>query len=490
MKKSAKNAKTNTKTNANSNNNSKKFLPWIIGICCILGCMALRNVSESTVSSSVSSVDENSSDSDNFRDELWGEDSSDDNSESSGNNSTSNEFFQPPADDSTKTPITVPPVEDDQTTTQSTTKTPDTAPPVANNTTTQIITEAPTSEPSLGNMTVHFIDVGQGDSTFIELPDGKTMLIDAGERDKGDIVTTYIYSLGYDTLDYVIASHAHSDHIGGLPDVISSFNVNNFYLTAMAADTKIYEDMLIAVDNSGAKTRVVTAGDYIINESSLSAFVAAPVSLTNENQNNNSIVLKLTYGENVFLFTGDAEKEEEDSTRSNIKCDVIKVGHHGSTTSSSSNFLKKTEPTYGVISCGMGNSYGHPTQTILDRYKNAGIKLFRTDLQGTIIFTSDGKNLTANVSPTNNFTPGAVTSQTTTQKPAQATQKPAVTTTIQQTDPPTEGGTTYVLNTSSKKIHFADCSSVDRMSEKNKAYTNDYEGAIAQGYTPCQNCNP
>ncbi len=338
-------------------------------------------------------------------------------------------------------------------------------------TTTAVVTEPEKVE--LSDLIVHFIDVGQGDSIFIELPNGEAMLIDAGESSEGDKVATYVFSQGYNTIDYVVASHPHSDHIGGLADVINTFNIRNFYLNAVETDSDAYDNMMRSVNNSGVYAYNVTAGDVILNIENLLIEVVAPKTTDYEEMNNNSVVIKLTYGNNRFLFTGDAEKSEEDGIWTNIKCDVLKVGHHGSDSSSSANFLKKVEPTYAVISCGLYNSYGHPTDKVLERLYERNINVYRTDLQGTIVFTSDGENISVNVNPSE-YAP------------------PVTTTTTVQTNapPPADNSVTYVLNTNTKKIHYMSCSSVDSMKEHNKAFTTDYNKAIAEGYKPCKRCNP
>lgn len=324
------------------------------------------------------------------------------------------------------------------------------------------------------DMVVHFIDVGQGDSTFIELPNGEAMLIDAGESDQANKVITYIHSQGYDTIDYVVATHAHSDHIGGLPDVLENFYIENFYMTSAVATTQIYEKMLYAVQNSGTEIHDVMAGDVILDEANLLIEVVGPKVIDEDEQNNNSVIIKLTYGDDKFLFTGDAEKSEEDGVWTNIKSNVLKVGHHGSDSSSTSNFLKKVEPKYAVISCGLNNSYGHPDDTVLKRLSERNIDVFRTDLQGTIVFTSNGSGISVNITPFE-YIPLIVTTATT-----QKEQETMV----------NNSGATYVLNTNTKKIHYAYCSSVNNMKESNKEFTNDYNQAIADGYEPCKKCNP
>lgn len=327
-------------------------------------------------------------------------------------------------------------------------------------------------------MYVHFIDVSQGDSIFIELPNNQTMLIDAAEESQADKIITYIHQQGYDSLDYVVETHPHSDHMGGMADVINNFNVSNVYLSPATNTTKAYENMLTAIENNGAKTYSPMAGDTILDDSNLLIEVVAPKAIDNDELNNSSLVLKLTYGDNRFLFTGDAEKSEEDGIWTNIKCDVLKVGHHGSDSSTTANFLKKVEPTYAVISVGLDNSYGHPDDKILKRLADKKIQTFRTDLQGTIIFCSDGTTISVDKSPSEYkaATKEAFKTVSSATKIADS---------ISSID-----SYKYVLNTNTMKIHYPDCSSVKKMKEENKAYTNDYNKAIADGYKPCGNCHP
>ena len=349
-------------------------------------------------------------------------------------------------------------------------------------------------------MKVHFIDVGQGDSIFIELPNTKTMLIDAAEKEYADRITNYIYSCGYNTLDYVVATHPHSDHIGGMADVIGAFNVENVILSPATHTTKSYTNMLTAIDQSGAKVKIGVAGTEIFSDGDLSAVVIAPVTEDYSDLNNSSVMVMLTYGNNKFLFTGDAENGEENTITADIDCDVLKVGHHGSSTSTSRAFLTAASPEYAVISCGMGNSYGHPHTETIDKLKKAGINIYRTDLQGDIVMTCDGEKITVNAEPsaaggassgesksettkatTTTVATTKVTATTVRTTPAPATEKP-------EKDNPVSYS--YVLNTNTMKIHRASCSSVSQMSEENKDYTNDYDGAIAQGYEPCKRCMP
>ncbi len=327
------------------------------------------------------------------------------------------------------------------------------------------------------SLRVSFIDVGQGDSEFIELPNGETLLIDAGTNETGADVVNYIESLGYSSIDYVVGTHPHEDHIGGLDDVIRTFDVESVYMPKVTADTKTFEDVLDAVAEKGLSINTAKAGVSIVDGEDLSVKMLAPVLDEYDNTNDYSAVIKVVYGDTSFLFTGDAEEYAESLITGDVSADVLKVGHHGSSTSTGEAFLERVSPSYAVISCGLGNSYGHPhTETI---EKLGGIPVFRTDEMGTVVAESDGTEInikTLGKSSMGN-TPQTETSDSSSSDDGLVTEGLDI----------ADG---YVLNTNSKKIHLLDCSAVDNMSESNKAYTDDYDKAISEGYTPCKICNP
>ena len=248
------------------------------------------------------------------------------------------------------------------------------------------------------NFQVHYIDVGQGDCSLI-MCDGKTMLIDAGENGHETTVINYLRALGVDKLDYIIASHQHSDHIGGLPEVIEEFGMDTIIMPrlteAQTPTNSTYTAFLKAVKASGAKVVSSKVGStYSLGSATFD--ILGPVTNDAEDINNMSVVVKLTYGENTFLFTGDAEKEEEKeiiSTGADLDCDVLKVGHHGSGTSSGTNFLDAVTPEVCVIQVGADNDYGHPHDNIVERLMKYSDEVYRTDICGSIIIGSDGENL-------------------------------------------------------------------------------------------------
>ena len=240
---------------------------------------------------------------------------------------------------------------------------------------------------------VHYIDVGQGDSIFVKLPDGKSMLIDAGENDQGGKVIDYIKSTGEDYLDYVVATHPHSDHIGGMDDVINSVDIGTFYMPDCTTSTVTYESMIDALENNNVKVKQAKSGVVICDYADVKIEILSPTEDSYDDLNNYSAVVKLTYKNKSFLFMGDAETYVEKLITSDVSADVIKLGHHGSSTSSGAKFLNRVNPDMAVISCGKDNEYGHPHKEIIKRLEKLEITAFRTDEKGSIIIGTDGEKI-------------------------------------------------------------------------------------------------
>lgn len=247
--------------------------------------------------------------------------------------------------------------------------------------------------PNENTLVAHFIDVGQGDANFLELPNGDVMLIDAGIASSGDDIVEYIKDLGYTDIDYVIATHPHADHIGGMSEVIEAFDVGTIYMPKAVSTSKTYENLLETIKEKGKSIHTGREGVEVLNEDDLTIEMLAPVSEDYSNLNDYSIVLKITYGDVSFLYTGDAEETNLSEITKDLSADVLKVGHHGSDTSTTDEFLAKVNPSYAVISVGEGNSYGHPAESTINLLKEYTNSIYRTDLNGTVIIRSDGVNI-------------------------------------------------------------------------------------------------
>lgn len=306
----------------------------------------------------------------------------------------------------------------------------------------------------------HFIDVGQGDCEFIELPNGKCMLIDAGERNCAEAVISYINKLKYKKLDYVVVTHAHSDHMGGMNEVIRSFDVGRIFMPKAGNNTLSYEKLLQAVSDKGLKIKAAKAGVTVCSDEGLLVELIAPVR-DYDDLNNTSAVVKITFGDNVFLYMGDAESESESDITADVSCDVCKVGHHGSNSSSTADFVSRTHAKYAVISVGADNSYGHPKEKVIKRWESFGAQILRTDILGTIVITGDGKA----VSVSNTKQTGTAES--------------------------VSDDSMLILNTNTMKIHRSDCEHVKEINPANiEETTQSVEELIRAGYSRCKTCNP
>ena len=331
------------------------------------------------------------------------------------------------------------------------------------------------SAPSLpddAGFVVHFIDVGQGDAALI-VCDGETMLIDGGSSDNSSIIYSYLKKNGITKLNYVVGTHPDDDHIGGLSGALNYASVDRAFCSVNEYDGWAFENFQKYLNKQNVAIEVPSPGTTL-SLGSADVTVLAPIE-TLEEVNNNSIVIRIVYGNTSFMFTGDAEFSEESlilASGQEIDSDVLKVGHHGSEYSTSTTFLKEVSPSVAVISCGTENDYGFPKQRVLDSLKKQDVEVFRTDLSGDILIYSNGEDLyvsTEKALPEDPFTAP---------QPLQA-------------DPSEIPDCDYVVNRSSGKFHVPGCESVAKMKEKNKwCFKGDRETLIAEGYEPCQICNP
>jgi competence protein ComEC len=251
-----------------------------------------------------------------------------------------------------------------------------------------------TTNAATKNMYVHFINVGQGDSIYIKAPNGEDILIDGGNKDGSDVVA-YLKKQKVKDIEVMIATHPDADHIGGLDEVLNAFVVRSVYAPKVNHTSQAYRDFLNAVKREGLKIKTAQANVTLPIKGVTAKFVGPVKAYSTSDTNDWSAVLRLTYGKNTFLFTGDAEfKAESDMIKAKqpLKADVLKVGHHGAKTSTSTAFLNVVKPKYAVISVGK-NSYGHPTKDVLNRLKAVKAIVHRTDQKGTIIFISNGSTL-------------------------------------------------------------------------------------------------
>ena len=276
-------------------------------------------------------------------------------------------------------------------------------------TTTPAPTETPTPEPTkeAGEMKVHFLDVGQGLSILVQ-SDGQTMIYDGGDKSTSSFVVSYLQKQNVTTLDYLISSHYDSDHMAGLIGCLNAFDVKNVISSDYEHDSKLYQSFIQTVADKGLPMQHPAVGtEFSFGSGSFQ--ILAPATIDPNDSNKNSVAIKLTNGNNSFIFTGDAESTSEKAmceSGIDLSCDVLVPGHHGSATATSWDFLQATVPEYAVISCGKDNQYGHPDKDVMDKLESMDIQVYRTDKQGTIVAVSDGTTITWDQEPCNDYSPG------------------------------------------------------------------------------------
>lgn len=332
-----------------------------------------------------------------------------------------------------------------------------------------------------GKLRVHFLDVGQADSELIELPNGQVALIDGGNRGDSEFVVDYIKKLNIEKIDYLIATHPHEDHIGGLPAVVRTFDIGKVYMPNKTANTRIFELLLEEIKKKDLKITQAKNGMIILDEADIKFSILAPMSSDYEKINDYSIVNKLEYKDISLLFTGDAERQSEGelvNSGLDLSADILKAGHHGSNTSSSDKFLDQVKPKYAVISSEVGNSYGHPHKEVLDRLNQRNTKILRTDEMGTIILESDGKSANLH-SKSSNISENNMKSNDNIKNSENNENKTA-------NDKSQTIKKSYIGNKNSKVYHDKSCNKLP--SSENRIVLNSKEEAESEGYSPHSVC--
>ncbi len=362
-------------------------------------------------------------------------------------------------------------------------------------TTEEVTTEEETTTKSLEESTfeVHFIDVDQGDSILVICND-EAMLIDGGPSDKSDVIYAYLKDKKIEHLKYIIATHPEEDHVGGLSGALNYATVDMAYTSKIDRSKEAFEEFQKNLEKQNVTLQIPSEGTTF-SLGIASGIIMRPKDL---NKQNASLVVRVEFGDVSFLFMGDANSEEEQeliNSGVDLKSTVLKVGHHGAEDSTSEAFMNMVMPKYAVISCGQKNLYGHPTDAALNTLQTFGVELYRTDMQGNIICSSDGyevsfvpeRNADSDIFLTYHelYEPETTT---------EAVQKVITEEVVVQEEP--EGYKpantyTYILNTNTYKFHSPFCRDVKKMADYNKLeYNGTRDEVIAMGYSPCGHCHP
>lgn len=355
--------------------------------------------------------------------------------------------------------------------------------PATNDTTPQNVNTSAVSPdiPTVtGELKVHFIDVGQADCILVQQGNAN-MLIDAGNNEDNQTIKSYLDSQGVTALDIVIGTHAHEDHIGSMDTVINSFPVGKVIFPKQTTTTKTFKDFVMAVKNKGLILTEPSVGSTF-NLGEATVTILAPNGTGYEDANDYSIVVKVTYGNTSFLLTGDAEAASESQMGSNgsdLSATVLKVGHHGSRTSTGDSFLDKVNPKFTVISVGKGNSYGHPTKEVMNRLQARGIPAYRTDENGTIVATSNGNDVTFNTDP------GSYNGASSESTGSASSQSASVSEPVPAAAPSEDQSVTVYTTNTGTKYHIDGCTYLSK-----SKIPISLEDAKAKGLTPCSKCQP
>lgn len=321
------------------------------------------------------------------------------------------------------------------------------------------------------NLQIYFLDVGQGDASIIITPDDRVVMIDSGTNES--LILSYLQNLGISQIDLLIATHAHADHITGMDKIIARYKPKAFIDPGIPHTTATYQRMITTIDKYNIN--YYEGISRKINLGSLTFTVLPPANplIRDSELNNNSVVVRLDFKDFSCLFTGDSEKEREGQllaeSRSNLNVDILKVGHHGSSSSSFPLFIKSVKPEMAVICCGQGNKYGHPHQETISLLQSLGIEIYRTDLSGTILIKTDGTDYQIFTEKESIRAPPIVKTETKTTETQEYK---------------------YAVSKKSEVFHYINCSYVASIKPENLILFKTREEAIASGRRPCKKCKP